>query len=172
MTPPPPNQAWAPHPVPPPRKRTNPVVWIIVALAVLVFMGLVGAAIVMPRLSKVRMSANEMGALSTISRIHQAEAQYFSEFGKYAGSLQELGPPTAGTPGPNAADLIPAALATTGEASAYRFSLQRTAAGYEIHAEPTGFATTGTRTFFADQSMVIHQHYGAEPASSTDAAVQ
>ena len=118
------------------------------------------------------MFAQEMGAMKTITTIHTAEAQYFSQFGKFAGSLQELGPPASGAAGPSAADLIPGLLANTGEGSGYKYVLTLTATGYTVNANPDAFGTTGTRTFYSDQSLTIHNHYGQEPASATDPEVR
>src|ERR1700739_5011847 len=129
-------------------------------------------AIALPRLGRARMYAQEMGAMRTITTIHTAQAQYFSQFGKFAETLQELGPPASGAAGPAAADLIPAGLATSGEGSGYKYVLAITPTGDTISANPMAFGTTGTRTFFSDQSLTIHHHYGQEPATLTDPEVK
>jgi len=38
------------------------------------------------------------------------------------------------------------------------------AEGYSIQAVPMVFGSTGSRTFYADQSLAIHQNYCPEPA--------
>jgi type IV pilus assembly protein PilA len=129
-------------------------------------------AIALPRLGRARMYAQEMGAMKTITTIHTAQAQYFSQFGKFADSLVELGPPASGAAGPSAADLIPGGLATTGENSGYKYVLTITPTGYTVNANPTIFGTTGGRTFFSDQSMTIHQHSGQEAASLSDPEIR
>ena len=56
--------------------------------------------------------ATEMAAVRDIVIVTSMQTQYMSQFGKYAGSLAELGPAGNGVrPGPWAADLIPASLA-------------------------------------------------------------
>jgi hypothetical protein len=40
-----------------------------------------------------------------------------------------------------------------------------TPGGYIINANPENFNSSGSRTFFSDQSMVIRQNYGQEPAT-------
>jgi len=101
--------------------------------------------------------ATETAALRDIEIISSMETQYFSQFGRYASSLTELGP--------WAADLIPASLAS-GRKDGYVFTATRIAAGYTVHATPILFGKTGRRTFYVDQSMVIRQNWGPEPASA------
>jgi type IV pilus assembly protein PilA len=112
-----------------------------------------------------RLNAIEMAALRDILTITSMQTQYLSQFGKYAGSLAELGP--AGDdvrPGPQAADLIPASLAS-GQKGGYLFTMASTQGGYTINAAPIVFGRTGQRTFYADQNLVIHQNRGQESAS-------
>jgi hypothetical protein len=108
----------------------------------------------------------EMAVLRDIQAIISMQTQYVSQFGKYAGSLAELGPAGNGVrPGPWAADLIPASLAS-GQKEGYSFKIARTPGGYSINADPIVFGKTGRRTFYTDQSMIIHQNWGPEPASA------
>jgi len=111
------------------------------------------------------MYSQEMAAIRTISTIHTAQAQYFSQFGRFATTLAELGPPASGSPTAAAADLIPGDLAL-GDKSGYRFTLQGTPSGYAVNAQPQTFNTTGSRTFYSDQSLVIRENYGQEPATA------
>jgi hypothetical protein len=89
-----------------------------------------------------------------------------SQFGKYATSLQELGPPASGAAGPAASDLIPLELAQ-GVKGGYRFTVAVTPTGYTINADPTAFGNSGRRTFFSDQTQVIRENWGQEPASAS-----
>ena len=41
--------------------------------------------------------ARETGAIKAISTIHAAQVQYYSNYGRYATTLQELGPPANGS---------------------------------------------------------------------------
>ena len=144
----------------------------LIELLIVIAIILIILAIALPRLGRARMYAQEMGAMKTITTIHTAEAQYFSQFGKFAGTLAELGPPASGAAGPAAADLIPGGLAQSGEGSGYRYVLAITPTGYTLNANPIAFGTTGGRTFFSDQSLTIHQHSGQEPASLSDPEVK
>src|SRR2546422_7245347 len=54
----------------------------------------------------------EMAVIRALAMINTAQTQYFSIYGRYATSLTELGPPTAGdAAAASAADLITAGLA-------------------------------------------------------------
>jgi hypothetical protein len=56
----------------------------------------------------------------------------------------------------------------TGEKGGFKFVLQQTQSGYSLSVNPVAFGTSGTHTYFSDQSMSIHQHNGQEPATATD----
>jgi Tfp pilus assembly protein PilE len=116
-------------------------------------------------IKRAQMWAREMGAMSTMSSIQTAEARYFDQFKKYAGSMEDFGPP----PG---ADLLPRGLALDAQGSGYRYSVSLTAQGYAIHANPIRFGTTGHRTFFSDESLSVHHRYGPEPATASDPMVK
>jgi len=144
----------------------------LIELLIVIAIILIILAVALPRLSKARMYAQEMGGQKVITTIHTAEAQYFSQFGKFAGTLVELGPPASGAAGPAAADLISKDLATNGENSGYKFILTLTPTGYTVNANPVAFGTTGGRTFFSDQSLTIHQHFGPESATAADPEIK
>jgi hypothetical protein len=76
-----------------------------------------------------------------------------------------LGPPASGSANASAADLIGNDL-SGGDKSGYKFTLTGNQAGYVINAQPVAFNSSGSRTFFSDQTMVIHQNYGPEPATT------
>jgi len=140
----------------------------LIELLIVISIILIILAIALPRLNKATMYAKELAAQASIARtIHPAEAQYMSQYGRYAVTLQELGPPTSGQPSQAAADLIPADLAK-GDKGGYKYTLIGTPTGYQINAEPTAFGSTGSRTFYSDQSLVIHVHNGQEPATAND----
>jgi hypothetical protein len=106
----------------------------------------------------------EMAAIKQIQTIQAAQTQYYSQFGKFATKLEELGPPEGGPEGPTAAGLISGDLAK-GIKTGYQFSLIGGPTGYVINANPVNFGTTGRRTFFSDQSNVVRENWGAEPAT-------
>jgi len=136
----------------------------LIELLIVIAIILIIATIALPKLNRARMFAQEAAAINAIKTIHTTQAQYFSQFGRYAANLTELGPPTSGTPNASAADLISNDLAL-GEKSGYKFTLQGGPAGYTLNAVPMAFNSTGSRTFFSDQSLVVREHYGPEPAT-------
>ena len=137
----------------------------LIELLIVIAIILIILAVAMPKLSKSRMYAQEMAALQAIKTIHTGETQYYSTFGKYATTLAELGPPTTGASGPQAADLIPEDLAL-GEKQGYKYTLTPVPGGYVVNASPVAFGTSGSRTFYSDQSMVIRQNFGQEAATA------
>ena len=138
----------------------------LIELLIVVAIILILAAIAVPKLNQNRMFAQEAAAVQQVHTIHKALAQYYSQFGKFPTTLAELGPPASGQAGPTGADLIPSELAQ-GKKSGYIYTLQQTPLGYSINANPEAFGSTGRRTFYSDQTMVIRQNWGSEPASAT-----
>lgn len=133
-------------------------------LLIVVAILMIIAAIAAPKVGAALMNAREMAAVRHISTLHNAELQFQSQFGRYAISLTELGPPASGAAGPSASDLIPGELAQ-GVKGGYQFTLTGTPTGYTINANPTAFGNSGRRTFFSDQTLVIRENWGQEPAN-------
>ena len=138
----------------------------LIELLIVIAIILIILAMALPKLNKARMQAFETGAIKAITTIHTAQAQYYSQFGKYATTLVELGPPTSGNANASAADLVSSDL-STGEKGGYKYAMQATPEGYTINANPTAFNNTGSRTFYSDQSLTIRQNFGQEPATVT-----
>ncbi len=138
----------------------------LIELLIVIAIILIILAIAVPKLGSARMNATETVVIREVQTIHQAETQYMSQFGQYATTLAQLGPPASGGPGPQAADLIPTSLAS-GEKDGYIFTLAATPQGYTINANPKVYNSTGRRTFFSDQSMAIHYNWSQEPANAT-----
>jgi type IV pilus assembly protein PilA len=111
------------------------------------------------------MHSQEMAAVRQIQTLHTAQTQYYSQYGRYATSLAELGPPTSGQAGPSAADLVPGDLAL-GVKTGYVFQMQGSPTGYTVNVNPQVFNSTGRRTFFSDQTLVIRENWGQEPANA------
>jgi hypothetical protein len=109
----------------------------------------------------------EMAAKAAIKAVQSAETLYYSQYGVYAISIQQLGPPASGSPKPNGADLIDRDL-TSGERRGFKFVLQQTQTGFSLNVNPVAFGTSGTHTYYSDQSMAIHEHHGPEPATASD----
>ena len=102
---------------------------------------------------------------------HTAQAQYYSQFGKYATNLAELGPPAGGNATASAADLISGDLAS-GEKSGYKYTLEISPKGYNINGIPVTFNVTGSRTFYSNESMIVFQNFGPEPATAQSQEVK
>jgi type IV pilus assembly protein PilA len=123
-----------------------------------------------PALTKALSSARETSAIKSITTLHTAEQMYMTLHNRYAVSLQELGPPAAGgTDSVEAANVISRDLAQ-GEKDGYKFTLQTSPSGYTVSAVPTS-TQSGSRSFYSDESMAIHQHPGLQPASASDPIV-
>jgi prepilin-type N-terminal cleavage/methylation domain-containing protein len=138
----------------------------LIELLIVIAIILIIITIALPRLNRARMYSQETAAIGALRTLHTAQVQYNSQFGKFAQSLTELGPPQSGAAGPAAADLIGNDL-SGGEKSGYKFTLTGNPGGYVINANPQAFNSTGSRTFYSDQTMVIRENYGQEPATAT-----
>ncbi|PYT18018.1 MAG: pilin, type IV [Acidobacteria bacterium] len=149
------------------RRRGFSLIELLIVIAII----LIIAAIAVPKMNRQIMHAHEMAAIRQIGTVHQAETQYYSTFGKYAQTLTELGPPASGAAGPAAADLIPKSLAE-GKNSGYIFAVQGTPTGYAVTAVPEVFGSSGNRTFYSDQTLVIRQNGTAEPATATSPEIR
>ena len=136
----------------------------LIELLIVISIILIIAAIAVPKMNNQLMASHEMAAIRQVTTIHQAETQYYSQFGKYASSLAELGPPASGAATPAAADLIPKVLAE-GKNSGYVFTVQANATGYAITAVPEAFNSSGRRTFYSDQTLVIRNNWSQDPAT-------
>ena len=143
------------------RRRGFSLIELLIVIAII----LIIITIALPRLSRARMYSQETAAIGALRTLHTAQVQYYSQYGKYAASLTELGPPASGAASPAAADLIGNDL-SGGDKSGYKFTLVGNQAGYVINANPIAFGSSGSRTFYSDQSMVIRQNYGPEPATA------
>jgi type IV pilus assembly protein PilA len=142
------------------RRRGFTLIELLIVVAII----LIIAAIAVPKMDQARMNAQEMAAIEQIKTVQAAQAMYYSQFGRFATKLEELGPPSGGQVGPAAADLIPGDLAK-GIKTGYQFIVVGGPGGYTVNANPVTYKSTGRRTFFSDQSHVIHENWSAEPAT-------
>ena len=138
----------------------------LIELLIVIAIILIILTIAVPKLSTAQMNAREMAVVREIQTINTAQAQYMSQFGKFATTMAELGPPASGGPGASAADLIPGSL-SSGEKDGYTFVLAATPSGYSLNVNPKVYNSSGRRTFFTDQNMIIHQNWSAEPANAS-----
>jgi type IV pilus assembly protein PilA len=137
----------------------------LIELMIVIAIILIIATIALPKLNRAKMYAHETAAIKTLQTIHTTQTQYQSQYGRFATSLTELGPPQSGQPGPQAADLIDNNLAS-GEKSGYKYVVTGNQSGYVISAVPVAYNSTGSRTFYSDQTMQIRQNFGPEPATA------
>jgi type II secretory pathway pseudopilin PulG len=107
------------------------------------------AAIAIPNLLAARVAANEGSAINSLRKISAAEATYQAQFERY-GTLEELA----------TAALIDPALAG-GVKNGYRFAVElrpadySTRAGFEVTGVPVKYSSSGRRSFFTDETLVI-----------------
>jgi prepilin-type N-terminal cleavage/methylation domain-containing protein len=144
------------------RRRGFSLIELLIVIAII----LIIITIAVPKYQKTQIFVRETAAIAAIQTIHKMEVQYQSQYGRYAISLTELGPPASGAPSPAAADLIGNDL-SNGINKGYKFTLTGTQGGYVINANPINFGNDGNRTFYSDQSMVIRNNFGQEPATAT-----
>jgi len=135
--------------------------WIAVIAAAL-YLGRGSLAI--PKYNLTQMYVRETVAIKAIQTIHRAQEQYESQYGRFATSLAELGPSAIGAPGPGAADLISNDLAQ-GQKQGYKFTVAGVPGGYQVHADPEVYGSSGSKSFYSDQTMVIRENDGPEPAT-------
>jgi prepilin-type N-terminal cleavage/methylation domain-containing protein len=145
------------------RRRGFSLIELLIVIAII----LIIITIALPRLTRARMYTQEVAAIAAIRTIHTAQTVYYSQFGRYATSLAELGPPASGSANASAADMIGNDLAN-GKKQSYVFTVTGNQGGYIVQAMPEVFNTSGSRTFYSDQTMVVHEHYGPEPATAQD----
>jgi type IV pilus assembly protein PilA len=136
-------------------------------LLIVIAIILIIVAAALPRLTRARMFAEETAAIRAVSVIHTAQTQYYSQFGRYATALTELGPPASGAAGPTGADLLDREL-SEGRKGGYLFNIQGNPQGYIVSAQPKQFGTNGSRTFYSDQTQLIRNRFSNEPATAQD----
>jgi len=137
----------------------------LIELLIVVAIILIIAMVAIPKRNVQLMSAREMGAIREITAIHQAQTQYYSQFGRYAETLAQLGPPASGTAGPAAADLLPSSL-SGGKKGGHIFNVAATQTGYSVTVVPERYGSDGRRTFYSDQTLEVHENWSAEPATA------
>ena len=144
------------------RRRGFSLIELLIVIAII----LIIITIAMPKLTNAKRFAQETAAMRAIQTIHTAEVQFNSQYGRYAVSLQELGPPASGAATAASADLIGNDLAN-GTKQGYKFTVSGNNGGYVVNANPVTYGTDGSKTFFSDQTMVIRENNGPEPATAT-----
>ena len=137
------------------KSRRNEGGFSLIELLIVIAIILIILAIALPKLNQARMNAQETAAISQIETLHKAETMYYSQFGRYATSLAELGPPSGGgNMSPTSADLIPATL-SAGENTGYVFTVQGTPTGYAVTAVPKAFALGDPRIMDSTGALLL-----------------
>jgi type IV pilus assembly protein PilA len=124
------------------------------------------ATFAIPNITRIRRQGNETSAINSVQTIVKAQLQYSSMYPQngFACSLSALGGDSNGTPGPQAAGLIPVDLAT-GHKAGYVFALvncskitvnnQDQYTSYEVTAVPEAVGKSGDRGFCSDDAGQI-----------------
>ena len=148
-------------------RRRNQRGFSLIELLIVIAIILIILSIALPKMSQSQMHAREMGAIRTVQTINTVQIQYQSQFGQYASSLAQLGPPAGagGSEGPQAANLISGNLAS-GTSGGYNYTVTQTPTGYAVVAVPKAYNNTGRRSFYSDQTGVIHESSTQEPATA------
>jgi type IV pilus assembly protein PilA len=121
-----------------------------------------------PQYNKVQMYTRETAAITAVQTVRDVQVQYQSQYGRFAKTLTELGPaPGGGASSPASAGLISTELAL-GEKGGYRFAVTGDGNAYAVTATPITYGTSGSRSFYMDQNMVLKEHYGPEAATNND----
>src|SRR6185295_15671267 len=131
----------------------------LIELLIVIAIILIIITIAVPKYNRTQMYMRETAAVAAIQTIHKVQVQYQSQFGRYANTLTELGPPVSGAPGPASADLIGNDLAQ-GEKQGYKFTVTGAPGGYVINANPVTYGSSGSKSLYSDQTMVIRENYG------------
>ncbi len=149
------------------RNRGFSLIELLIVIAII----LIISAIAIPRVTSTKRMANEVAAIRSCQTINTAQIQYFAQFGRYASTLNELGPAPGGAgPSPAAASLIDDNL-VDGLHLGYAFSMIGTPAGYSVNADPQS-PESGSRTFYTDHGTTVRYRYGTDPASDSDPPIE
>ncbi len=142
---------------------------LMVAALLMIILGLT-----LPNLLRARFKANETSAVGAMKVIYGAENRYAAVYNSFSPDLTSLGPPTAGAPPDNtAADYVDTVLAGRVAGNPLRFvksgyQFTYTSVGaypavrqFFLAADPVARGSTGERSFWMDQTGVIHYNSSA-----------
>jgi type IV pilus assembly protein PilA len=147
----------------------------LIELLIVVAIILIIAAIAIPNLIRSKMAANEASAVASIRTINTSEVVYSSTYNVanvFSADLPSLGDggtpakcaPTAVPNSANACLIDPAlevATVKTTPKSGYYFTYAVAAGTYSINGDPSALNSTGVRSFYSDQTVVIRAKSGA-----------
>ncbi|HZT71009.1 MAG TPA: DUF4190 domain-containing protein [Terriglobia bacterium] len=143
---------------------------------------LIIAAIAIPNLLRSRIAANQASAVGSLRTYNTAEVTYASTYNTgYSATLGYLGPPAAGAmPTATAAGLVddvlsggsPTAMGAVKSGYSFTYSPGPVVGGridtYQFWADPVTRGTTGTNSYYTNQSGVIRVNANNTQASSAD----
>jgi type IV pilus assembly protein PilA len=156
----------------------------LIELLIVVAIILVIAAFAIPSLSRARIAANETAAAVALRSINVAEATFVCTYSSgFSENLRRLGPPASGPATVAAADLLDPVLSSnadgnTGPSSfarkGYMFLYTPTGSSttfgwifqYQLNADPQTRNSTGRRSFYSDQAMIVRANASAEATAS------
>jgi type IV pilus assembly protein PilA len=138
----------------------------LIELLIVIAIILIIITMAVPKYQKIMMFGRETSAMNSLKTIAAAQVTYQSQYGRYAASLAELGPPPSGAPSPAGSELIGNDHAN-GVKEGYKFTVAAIPGGYTVNANPVVFGSDGSRTFYTDQTMVIRENFGPEPATAS-----
>jgi type IV pilus assembly protein PilA len=157
-------------------KRRGQAGFTLMELLIVMSVILILMAVAIPNYMNARSQANENAAMQELRTLNSAEIQYETNYpgNGFSCSMAQLGgDPKAGAPSPQAAQLIPADLAS-GYKSGYIFAItnctkmtvnnQDVYTSFELTAVPQAIGKTGHRGFCMDQTGEIK----ADPAGTTN----
>jgi prepilin-type N-terminal cleavage/methylation domain-containing protein len=164
--------------------RNNSKGFSLIELLIVVAIILIIAAIAIPNFMRSRAAANQASAVGSLRTLNTAEFTYASTYDKgYSATLGYLGPPSAGSSADfSHAGIVdnvlsgtttggPAALVSTKSGYIFTYSpgvvINGEIATYTINADPISRGTTGTTSYFVDQTGVIRQNTSTQ-ASAAD----
>lgn len=145
----------------------------LIELLIVVAIILIVATIAIPNLMRSRIAANESSAVASLRMLNNAEVTFAMTYNSgYTDGLNRLGPPPAGQlPDMNRADLADMVLAGLGPGgtntsfskSGYNFQYAPagsslvfgTIAAYEMRADPQLRGSSGQRSFFTNEPLLI-----------------
>ncbi len=145
----------------------------LIELLIVVAIILIIAAIAIPNLLRARIAAHEASAVSSLRILNNAEVTFAATYSSgYTEGLNRLGAPLVPTEQAtmNNADLLDPVLAgrvpgsgtnTTFEKSGYGFEYRPntpsfgSVSSYEVHADPRARGSSGQRSFFTNEPLVI-----------------
>ena len=127
----------------------------LIELLVVVAIVMILSAVAIPGMKEAIMTSQHSAAVQTIRTIHATQAQFYSQFRRFAKDLGELA----------SVRLMDREMAS-GERSGYRFSLNGGESGYTIHADPLKDGQSGRIQYYSDDTLTVRQSPGPDQASA------